>query len=141
MSTNFNNLSTLQHSIPLSEAAAMTRRYRDNKALILKPGYPADILALCETFNKDAVVALGSIPGAAGIRIYYGMDEDLLCHAILVAVDDQGADILPPAGAGSTTAARAVTEEDDDDDDGDILEDSIRCPTICPPDSPLNVGP
>jgi len=116
----------------------MTRRYRDNKTLILKPEYPADLLALCETFNKDAVVALGSIPGAAGIRIYYGMDENLLCHAILVAVDNKGADILPPADTESTMAGPAIAE---DDGNGDILEDSIRCPTICPPGSPLNVGP
>jgi len=139
MSTDFSNLPNLLHSIPLSEAAAMTRRYRDNKALILKPDYPADILALCETFNKDAVVALGNTPGAAGIRIYYGMDEDLLCHAILVAVDDKGADMLPPAGTGSAMAGPALAE--DDEDGFDILEDSIRCPTICPPDSPLNVEP
>src|SRR5689334_242490 len=132
MSSRFSNLSSLQHSIPLSEAAVMTRRYRDNKTLILKPEYPANLLALCETFNKDAIVALSNVPGAAGIRIYYGMDENLLCHAILVAVDDQGADILPPANLGPTTV-RAL---DDSDSDGDILEDSIRCPTICPPDSP-----
>lgn len=134
MSNDFTNLPNLQHSIPLDQAAAMTRRYRENKTLILKPEYPPEILALCETFNKDAIVALGDIPGAVGIRIYYGMDEDLLCHAILVAVDDQGADILPPA------APETMAALDDDDDDGDILEDSLRCPTVCPPDSPLNGG-
>ena len=135
MSNDFSNLPNLQHSIPLGEAAAMTRRYRENKTLILKPEYPAGILALCETFNKDAIVALGDIPGAVGIRIYYGMDEDLLCHAILVAVDDKGADILPPTATGAT-ASRAFGPLDD----GDIVEDSLRCPTVCPPDSPLNGG-
>jgi hypothetical protein len=140
MSNDFTNLPNLQHSIPLDQAAAMTRRYRENKTIILKPEYPPEILALCETFNKDAIVALGDIPGAVGIRIYYGMDEDLLCHAILVAVDDKGADILPPAATGTTAARALAALDDDDDDDGDILEDSLRCPTVCPPESPLNGG-
>jgi len=114
----------------------MTRRYRDNKTLILQPQYPPEILALCETFNKDGIVALASNPDAVGIRIYYGMDENLLVHAILVGVDAQGADILPPAATAS--GARIVTALDGGDDD--ILENAIRCPPTCPPPSDLN-GP
>ena len=134
MSADYSNLPNLQHSIPLSEAVAMTRRYRENRPLILKSNYPTEILTLSETFNKDAVVALGNTPGAAGIRIYYGMDDSLLCHAILVAVNDQGEDILPPADAARGAAATLTVT----DDPIDILEDAIRCPDICPPDSPLN---
>ncbi|HEY4149186.1 MAG TPA: hypothetical protein VGM41_09665 [Chitinophagaceae bacterium] len=134
---DFSNLSTQQHAIPLVDAAAMTLRYRENKTLILQPQYPPEILALCETFNKDGIVALANNPLAVGIRIYYGMDENLSVHAILVGVDAQGADILPPAAAGS--AARRAADDDDDGDD-DILEDGIRCPPTCPPGSPLNGG-
>jgi len=65
------------------------------------------------------------------------MDQDLLVHAILVGVDAQGADILPPQATGST--ARRVAAEDDGGDD-DIQEDAIRCQPTCPPDSPLNGG-
>ncbi len=120
---------------PLADAAAMTLRYRQNKTLVLQPQYPPEILALCETFNKDAIVALANNPLAVGIRIYYGMDENLLVHAILVATDAQGADILPPT-ATSSAARNAM----DDDDDGGIEEDGIRCPPTCPPGSPLNGG-
>jgi hypothetical protein len=137
MSSDFSNLADLQQSIPLADAAAMTRRYRENKALILQPRFPPEILALCETFNKDGIVALANNPAAVGIRIYYGMDENLLVHAILVGVDAQGADILPPAATGS--AARTVTANADDGGD-DILENAIRCPPTCPPPSDLN-GP
>ncbi len=136
MSSDFSNLPGLQQSIPLTDAAAMTRRYRENKTLILQPQYAPEILALCETFNKDGIVALTSNPNAVGIRIYYGMDENLLVHAILVGVDAQGADILPPAT--TVSATRTVTANDDGDDD--ILENAIRCPPTCPPPSDLN-GP
>jgi hypothetical protein len=131
MSTDFSQLGMLTHSISLDQAVEMTTRYRTNRPLILAPGYPTDILTLSETFNKEAIIALGNTPGAVGIRIYYGMDEQLLCHAILVAVDDQGADILPPA---------AATNKSQADGFGDLLEDSLRCPTLCPPPSALNGG-
>ena len=134
---DFSNLSSQQHAIPLADAAAMTLRYRENKTLILQPQYPPEILALCETFNKDAIVALANQPLAVGIRIYYGMDENLLVHAILVGVDAQGADILPTTATSSATRKAA---DDDDDGDGGIEEDGIRCPPTCPPGSPLNGG-
>ena len=133
MSTDFSNLPTLQHSISLDDAAAMTARYRQNKTLILQPGYDPSILALCETFNKIPIVALAGNPACVGIRIYYGMDENLLCHAILCGVDVNGADILPPS---TPAVAKAVRPLDGGDDD--ILEDSIRCPSLCPPPSDLN---
>lgn len=135
--SNLKNLTGLTHSIPLDQAVAMTRRYRDHRNEILKPEYAnRDILAICETFNKVPIQALAENPACVGIRIYYGMSEDLLCHAILVGVNDLGEDILP-ASARSASSSNL----DGDDDDGEILEDSVRCPTVCPPDSPLNDGP
>lgn len=131
--SNFKDLPGLSHAITLDQAIGMTKRYRDHRNEILKPEYAnKDILAICETFNKLPVQKLLDQPGCAGMRIYYGMSEDLLCHAILVGVDATGADMLPP------TAGTNGFLGDDDDDEGDILEDSLRCPTLCPPDSPLN---
>jgi hypothetical protein len=52
------------------------------------------------------------------------MAEDLSLHAILVAADDTGTDILPLL-------------ESADDGDGDILDEGVRCPTTCPPPSEL----
>jgi hypothetical protein len=130
--SNFNNLKDLSHAIPLDEAAAMTKRYRDHRNSMLKPEFEnRDILAICETFNKAPVQALIADPVCVGLRIYYGMDENLLCHAILVGVNDKGEDILPSADSAS------VSSSGTDDGEG-LLEDSIRCPTVCPPDSPLN---
>lgn len=111
----------LPHQISLSEAVEMTALYRKNRP----ENFP-----VCETFDKEAIVRLLSQPTAAGFRIYYGMKPDLSVHAILVASDSNGNDILP-ASAGEASVSAA---------DGEILEDSVRCPVTCPPDSPLNGG-
>jgi hypothetical protein len=50
-------------------------------------------------------------------------------HAILVAVDSMGNDLLPEAQHSYAQNAN----------DPVILEDAYRCPPTCPPDSPLNV--
>jgi hypothetical protein len=55
------------------------------------------------------------------------MKENKNIDAILVAVNAEGVDILPPA-----TNAVAATDEPI------ILEDGIRCPDYCPPKSPVN---
>lgn len=107
------------HEISLPAAVAMTSRYRANR-----PGnFP-----ICETFGADAVNRLLATSGCVSLRIYYGMKEDDQVDAILVAVNAEGEDILPElklAGAGDPV----------------ILEDGFRCPTDCPPDSPLNTDP
>ncbi len=107
----------------------MTQRYRANKELILDSGFRnKNILSLSETFNRAEIEELLSKPGCTAIRIYYGMDEDKKVHAILVASDANNADILGPTNS-------ATTEDEEDDW---IVETGIRCPVVCPEDSPLN---
>jgi hypothetical protein len=53
------------------------------------------------------------------------MKEDNEVDAILVAVNASGEDILPGMNVTGT-------------DEPVILEDSLRCPDDCPPDSSLN---
>jgi hypothetical protein len=60
------------------------------------------------------------------VRIYYGMDETLSVHAILVGVDQNGNDILPIAATG-------------DEEEGIIVEEGRICPPHCATDpSPLH---
>jgi hypothetical protein len=119
------------HKIPLALGVEMTRRYRSNMEQILAPDYQnREILAVCETFSLDVLQGLQNVKGAAAFRIYYGMSEDLKVHAILVAVDAEGKDILP------NESPAANTEEEDPT--GVLYEDSVRCPTYCPPKSELN---
>jgi hypothetical protein len=79
-----------------------------------------------------------------GVRIYYGMDDTLGLHAIIVGVDAQNRDILPAATTSTTlsssTLSTATTTEDGvtTDETGIILDEGIRCPPTCPPPSDMN---
>ncbi len=115
------------HFISLQTAIDMTDLYRSEKENILDAAYRHQgILALSETFNRAAIDALLNEQGCAGIRIYYGMDEGLKVHAILVAVDENNADILPTQVAMLQGGDKVIVEE------------GQRCPDICPPGSVLN---
>ena len=105
------------HQISLEQAIDMTTLYRANR--------PSDF-PVCETFPLTAIQSLLANPAAAFFRIYYGMKEDMSVHAILVVADSNNDDLLPAAN------------RSEEEDDNEILEDSFRCPNVCPPDSPLN---
>ena len=109
------------HEISLQTAIDMTSLFRANK--------PAGF-AQSEAFEKSAIQKLLDTPGCASLRIYYGMKENMEAHAILVAVDSEGNDILPSANMATPNG----------DDDPVIIGDGFRCPPLCPIDSPLNKG-
>lgn len=126
MSTT-NKLPTGPQSISLQTASEMTARYRKNKEAILAPSARGqDILCDSETFNRQAIDRLLALTGCEGLRIYYGMDETLKVHAIIVGVNDANEDML------NNTAATAP------EDDTSITEEGQRCPPLCAPASPLN---
>jgi hypothetical protein len=105
--------------IPLEEAVVMTRNYRLLKDGLLKPEYLGkNVLANSEAFSREQVQVLLDKPGCETLRVYYGIDDDLKLHAILVAADAEGNDMLE----GEET----------------VLERAIRCPDTCPPPSVLN---
>lgn len=108
------------HLISLQSAIDMTQRFRANTPT----GF-----AYSEAFDKSAIQKLLDTSGCATLRIYYGMKADMEAHAILVAVDIEGNDIIPASNA-------ALSNEDEDP--VIIIEDAFRCPPLCPPDSPLN---
>lgn len=117
----------MSHFISLQQASEMTKRYRTHRSQITLPEHQGDdLLAFSETFERSAIDALLIQPGCTGIRIYYGMDQDLKIHAILVASDEQNADILA-AGNSAVLAEESV-----------IVEMANRCPPLCPEPSELN---
>ncbi|MBL0883467.1 MAG: hypothetical protein IBJ16_09025 [Chitinophagaceae bacterium] len=100
----------MQHLISLEEAIDMTSRYQAE--------IPAGMVN-SERFNKESVLALLSQPGCVSMRIYYGKQKNDTIHAILVGVDESGADMVQTSNF--------------------ILEEGDRCPPNCPiPPSPLN---
>jgi hypothetical protein len=106
------------HEISLQTAIDMTTRYRANRP----SNFP-----ICETFEKEALQKLLDTAGCASLRIYYGMKADNRVDAIIVAVDSEGNDILPPLANTSPGTTDPV-----------IIEDGYRCPDDCPPSSSLN---
>lgn len=107
------------HAISLQTAIDMTTLYRANR--------PA-AFPICETFEKASVIALLSQTDARYLRIYYGMKPSGEVDAILVAADENEADILPTESSKATEVSNETL----------ILEDGFRCPQYCPPSSPLN---
>ncbi len=100
----------MKHVISLQEAIDMTSRYQAD--------IPAGMVN-SETFHKESVLALLNQPGCVSLRIYYGKQNDDTIHAILVGVDEKGADMIQASDL--------------------ILEEGYRCPPLCPdPPSPLN---
>jgi len=113
--------------ISLQDAIEMTTRYRQNKAAVIDPVYSGnDILSDCDTFNKAAIETLLAKPGCTAVRLYYGMNADLQVRPILVAVNKDNEDMLPPNTTDITTTGN------------DIVDDALRCPPFCPPPSALN---
>lgn len=111
--------------ISLSTAEDMTTLFRNQRENILKTEYQGDnLLPICETFDREVFDTLLARTGCESLRIYYGMSEDFKIHAIIVSVDENGADILPP---------ESLNNEDDY-----IGENGNRCPDLCPPSSRLN---
>ena len=121
------------HRILLAKAKEMTLRYREHKDSILKDEWAGkNILPVCETFTKESFDSFFSNPQCKGIRLYYGMSNDMQVHAIIVGVDDQDRDMLPKDGSSLLRAGS------DSDEDPPILEEGQRCPEECPPPSDLN---
>src|SRR4051794_32757071 len=105
----------VNHFITLDEAIQMTTAYRASKDAIVKEEYSeSNLLAVCETFDRSAFDTLLSQEGCVSLRIYFGMNDDLKIHAIVVGVNESDEDQLP--GAGSFK----------------IVEQAIRCPSNCP---------
>ena len=118
------------HFISLQTGIEMTTLYRQEKENILASAYKdQNILPISETFDRAAFDTLLGETGCTAVRIYYGMSEDLLVHAIIVGVDENNEDILPSHE--NVLSNSAETDES-------ILEQGVRCPEDCAPPSPLN---
>ena len=113
--------------ITLTQFLEMKQLYADNAQQILQPPYQnKEILITSETFNGDVITAISQVTGFAGFRIYYGMSPDLKIHAMLVATDINGNDLLP-----SDPSAKFVPTNAAKGGSGVIGEEAQRCPPGC----------
>jgi hypothetical protein len=73
------------HEISLSEAAALTARYRQHIGTDqIKGGF----------FGRDALIAILDQENCIGIRYYYGLDDNNKQVMVLVGVDAEEQDII-----------------------------------------------
>lgn len=73
------------HDISLEDAAAMTKRYRDQMTDTQKKGGAFGIDGIKKVLNQD---------GSIGIRYYYGFDDRGIQVLVLVAIDIDGNDMV-----------------------------------------------
>lgn len=108
----------------------MTALYRQERPnIVYEPTGATGLIPLSETFAREAFDAVLGESDCVGLRIYYGMKDDLSIHAIVVGVNSDNEDILPSATASVSSLVGGNPT---------IIEDGNVCPPICPPPSPLN---
>jgi hypothetical protein len=113
--------------IMLLQFLEMKQRYAENSQQILQPAYQnQEILITSETFNGDVIMAITQVTGFAGFRIYYGMSSDLKVHAMLIATDMNGNDLLP-----GDSDLKYMTNNLAKGGGGVIGEEAQRCPPGC----------
>jgi hypothetical protein len=126
----------MNHFITHAQAREMTRRFRENRDNVLQPEYKGRYLIPdAETFDRAAFDQVLAQEGCTALRIYYGMDEKLDVHAIIVGVDKEGRNIVP-----TTTATNEEGDPESGEGDGftGFIETGVRCPPTCPPDEEEN---
>ncbi|TDH21285.1 hypothetical protein EXU57_20310 [Segetibacter sp. 3557_3] len=118
--------SGIPNVITLLRAKQMTLRFRQNREIILDERFRGrDVLPFSETIEKTSLQQLIDNPECTAIRIYFGMDEQLRVHPIIVGVNSRNEDIIDLTLPDTTET-------------GELLNDGVRCPPVCPPPSPLN---
>jgi len=122
------------HFIPLEKGRKLKKFFKENKGQLINPGLSRkDILPDSETFDRGAIDRLLALPGCVGIRIHLGLDVEFKLRLILVGVGEDGGDLIIP----STTATTFTTSADASltAEEGEVVEEGLRCPPICPPPS------
>lgn len=101
------------------DAARWTKRYRDTAQ------QSGNQLTRAHYFGEQFLLGMLNEPGCVGLRIYQAIDDNGVGRAVLVGVDEQGKDLVPPKSDGNLP-------------DGDeVGETPMSCPDQCDPNSPL----
>lgn len=122
------------HFISLEKAKKLKNNFKEKKNQLIDPKIPStDVIPDSETFDRVAIDRLLALPGCVGIRIYTGLDEEYKIRLILVGVNDQGEDlIIPGTNTESLTTSTILPTS------GEVVEEGLRCPPVCPTTTILN---
>ncbi len=128
------------HVIPIKLARQWTARFRAmNDSLRKKCQEFKDSLWLprAEAFNSDLIALLlsqkdSSGATAAGLRVYYGLDEKYDCRMIIVPYDKNNNDIINRLTVADDKPVPGVTEKvAESGEGGQGGETGQQCPTVC----------
>ncbi len=103
-------LPPVDHKISLADAAKKTKKYKEKKEH--RKGFPVG------AFHRHAYERILAQPGCVGIRAYPAEHDDGAMTMVLVGVDEAGNDMV----------------------DGELAQDWITCPDVCPDGNELNQG-
>ena len=104
-----------KHLISLTEAKALTSRYRENLDALTSTDFKG-ALPFSETFDAAAIKEILNQPGCVSFRTYFGMSENKTVCLIHIGVDAEGNDIINSlSGKGEDI----------------IMEFGTKCPPIC----------
>ncbi|MBA2330937.1 MAG: hypothetical protein H0V91_15115 [Flavisolibacter sp.] len=106
----------MSNFITLEEAKSLRRNFKTNREKL--PG-TAEAIPDSETFSKEHLEQLLKQPGCTSLRIHFGMDEKDNLKLMITASNEKEEDIL-------------------EDKNESVLEDGVRCPPNCPPQSDLD---
>jgi hypothetical protein len=120
--------------ISLEEMTTLTNNHDEDH--VNQKSFGTHVKAMC--FGKDKIIELLDQPGATALRIYYGIKVDTDGDGIkekkmiLVAVDEEGNDILPSettnAAPGGVVSKGAMAK---------ILDSGLPCPEYCSKPKPI----
>ncbi|MDQ3551365.1 MAG: hypothetical protein M3413_07540 [Bacteroidota bacterium] len=106
----------MSNFISLEEAKALRSNFRRNRQKL--PG-TADAIPDSEIFSRDHIEKLLKQPGCTSLRIHFGMDDRDNLKLMITASNEKHEDLL-------------------EDKNASVLEDGLRCPPNCPPQSDLD---
>ena len=136
----FNADSVKTHVIPIAQARRWTARFRAMNDSIIKkcPEFKDSLwLPRAEAFNSDIIGVLLSQKDstgaqAAGIRVYYGLDESGVCRMIIVPYDHNNNDIINNLTVADDKPVPGVSPKvAESNQGGQAGEQGQQCPTLC----------
>lgn len=137
----YNEDSVRTHVIKIDDARKYTAKYRSysdssNKQLDRRTGIGGLNFGQAEAFNRDAIIVLlnqkdSTGKPAAGVRIYYGVDEGGQVRMVLVPYDSKGNDIIRQLIVEKTVKIPGISEAKAYWDSGQAIDNGQRCPAVC----------
>lgn len=142
----YNEDSVKPHILPIAQAIEYTGKFRSMRDSFYNQ-LPAMKSALnfgqAESFNNDAIAVLLNQKDeagnqAAGIRIYYGLDNQGLVRMVLVPYDRKGNDIINQLVAERAVSIPGIPSAKAAGANGQTIENGQRCPVVCDSGSGLS---